>query len=166
MSLVWILFTALMLSAAATDLASYRIPNLIVLSLAVLFGVTLVVGAPPGAWQTHLLAGGVGLVAMIVIYSFGGMGAGDGKLIAATILWAGTSVVMPLLFWIAMSGLAFAALLVSLRLALSVPQVQRNLGLTTLPRILRRHEGVPYGVAIASGALIASNSFPHWLWTL
>jgi prepilin peptidase CpaA len=165
MSLVWSLFAALMLGAAATDIASYRIPNLIVLLLVGLFAVVLTLLAPAGAWQGHLLAGGLGLLATIVIYSVGGMGAGDAKLIAAALLWCGTGGVMALLFWIAISGLGVAAVLIALRLAFSVPQIQHGIGLATVPRVLRRHEGVPYGVAIASGALIASNSFPHWLWT-
>jgi len=164
MSLVWTLFAVLMLGAAATDLVSYRIPNLIVVMLAILFGVVLVLHGPSEAWQGHLLTGVLSLIVMIVIYSFGGMGAGDAKLIAATVLWCGVGAVMLLLFWIAVSGLVVAALLVSVRVALDIPQVQRGFGLTTLPRVLRRHEGIPYGIAIASGALIASSSFPNWLW--
>lgn len=165
MSLVWALFAVLLLAAAAMDLSCYRIPNVVVLALLALFGVIAISHAPAGAWQDHLLTGLAGLAVMVGIYAFGAMGAGDAKLIAATVLWCGLGALMPLLFWIAVSGLAVAAILVSMRITLSFPEVQRAFCLTkTLPRVLRRHEGIPYGVAIALGALIASSSFPDWLW--
>ncbi len=71
---------------------------------------------------------------------------------------------MPLLLWIALCGLLIVAALVPARLILERPGISRRLSLDPLPRILRRKEGVPYGIAIAAGAMIASPAFPAWLW--
>jgi Flp pilus assembly protein protease CpaA len=92
------------------------------------------------------------------------MGAGDAKLVPVMALWSGVPALMPLLFWIATSGLILVAILVSSRFAVNSKILRRHIGLNGLPRVLRRNESVPFGVAIAAGALIASASFPNWLW--
>ena len=164
MSLVWLLFAALLFAAAVTDLTHYRIPNGIVLGLMGLFLVVALIHFPSVNWPIHLIPAIATLAVTAVIYVLRGMGAGDAKLIAVLALWSGTPALAPFLLWTTVSGLLMAVVLVPSRLFLSQLAVQRRLEIRSLPRILRRKEGVPYGLAIASGALLASAEFPNWLW--
>jgi prepilin peptidase CpaA len=164
MSLVWILFAGLSLGAAVTDLTRYRIPNRIVLALLALFAGAAALHFSHVIWLSHLLPAFGCLAITGTVYAFGWMGAGDAKLVPVMALWSGVPALMPLLFWIATSGLILVAILVSSRFAVNSKILRRHIGLNGLPRVLRRNESVPFGVAIAAGALIASASFPNWLW--
>jgi prepilin peptidase CpaA len=166
MSLIWLLFAALAVAAAAMDLAQYRIPNAIVLSLIGLFLAVAAMHFPSVSWSDHVVPAIATLAVTATIYALGGMGAGDAKLIAVMALWSGMPMLLSLLLWTTVSGLLMVLVLVPSRLILSQPAVQHRFNLGPLPRILRRKEGVPYGVAIAIGALLASPSFSAWLWKL
>jgi len=95
------------------------------------------------------------------------MGAGDAKLLAAFALWSGLGALIPLLFWTAISGFFVMISIVVLRRLM--PALQRAippLGKVKLPRVLVRREGIPLGAGIVLGAIIASPSFPSWLWQM
>jgi prepilin peptidase CpaA len=163
MSIIWLIFVLIGLAAAFMDLAEYRIPNSGVLALCLLFiGVAVLhKGAIP--WFNHLSAGLLALVVGILFYTFRQMGAGDAKLFAAFALWSGISGLIPLLFWVAFSGLALMLLLVGLRRLLPSMRLAGFEG-GHMPRVLTRGEGIPLGAGIVVGAVIASHFFPHWLW--
>src|SRR5438105_10001646 len=115
MSIMRLLFAGLMAASAVSDILSYRIPNALVLAL---IGLFLAVAAFHGAsvdWLSHLGAAGLCLAVGVVLYSFGHMGAGDAKLLAAAALWAGIVPLVPLLFWISVTGLAGMLLILVLR---------------------------------------------------
>ena len=163
LSIAWLLFVVLMLTAAGFDVATYRIPNLLVLAVLVVFAVLAILHRNDVDWLSHagtfILMLGVG----VFLYSIGQMGAGDAKLLAATALWTGGVYAMiALLFWVSLCGLAgMLIILVSRILALRVGEAK------LLPRVLQKKQGIPYGVGIGPGAIIASLTFPGfppWLW--
>lgn len=159
------LFVIALLTAACFDIASYRIPNVIV--LLVLLGFVVVSLASPVEvdWFDHVLAGAIFFVGGIVFYALGQMGAGDVKLLGAIALWGGFGALVPLLFWIAVAGLLVLLVLIFLRKAIPL---LRSSGLLQiegpLPPVLVGGNGVPYGVPILIGSLIALSEFPAWLW--
>lgn len=149
-------FPALMALAAACDVATMTIPNRISIALAGLFFVA--------AWFTHLslldtaLHAGVGaaaLVLMIVAFALGWLGGGDAKLIAAASLWIGPAAAAPFVLFTAVAGGALALALMGARFY-GAPLVTR--GPEWLKRLLTPKGAIPYGVAIAVGAIAA---FPN-----
>ncbi len=165
MSIVFLIFCVLALVATATDVATYTIPNWLVLALLFVFIALAFADMPHGAWQSHLLAGGGCLVIAATLYGFGAMGAGDAKLIAVMALWAGADGLIPLLFYISLIGFAGMLVIVALRFVLPLMMRHRWLRLREpLPRMLRKGEGIPYAIGIGPGAIIAAGTFPHWLW--
>lgn len=165
LSIVWFLFVAFMLASAAVDVSSYRIPNGFVLALTVLFFAVAALHWSEVAWLSHLGAFVMVMGGGIFFYAFGQMGAGDVKLLAALALWAGVEAVVPLLFWVSLCGLGGMTAILLLRRC--VPKLQSR-GLVfahgPVPRVLTGGQGIPYGIGIAPGAIIASLSFPMWLW--
>ncbi len=160
MSIVRLLFAGFMAACAVSDILSYRIPNALVLAL---IGLFLAVAAFHGSsvdWLSHLGAAGLCLAVAGVLYSFGQMGAGDAKLLTAAALWAGIVPLVPLLFWISVTGLAgMLIILVVRRLLVRFHAAGRN-----WPAVLTPGAGVPYGVGIGLGSILASPTFPAWLW--
>ncbi len=149
-------FLILLLLAAAWDLASYTIPNWIQFGLLlsfILFAVTA--GFPAAAFANHLLAAAAGLLLGFTLFAFGFMGGGDAKLFACVAVWFGFPDVLQY---------ALGASIVGGALTLAVMAVRR----WPLPDILARQrwiarlhnaqQGIPYGVALAAGALLV---LPH-----
>ena len=77
------------LIACVTDLRSRRIPNLLTFGAA---GAALIYGFSTGGWSgagSAALGWLIGVVAFIVPFALGGLGAGDVKLLAAIGAWLG-----------------------------------------------------------------------------
>jgi prepilin peptidase CpaA len=162
-SLVWFLFVAVALASAVTDLFTYRIPNVLVAVLAVGFLLLALVQWTGVNWIGHFGVGATVLGGCVVFYAFGQMGAGDAKLLGALALWAGIPGVIPLLFWVSLCGLG--AMLVILVVRPFAPMIVKASSTNGgLPRVLTKGQGIPYGIGIAPGAIIASFSFPAWIW--
>jgi prepilin peptidase CpaA len=167
MSIVWLLFVMIGLSAAVVDVAAFRIPNLGILALCLLFVGVAVLRHAEVHWLDHLGAGALCLAAGVVLYMFWQMGAGDAKLLAALALWSGLGALIPLLLWTAVSGLALLIVILVLRRALpALQKVIPRFGKVQLPRVLLKRQGIPFGAGIVLGAIIASPSFPSWLWQI
>lgn len=131
--------------AAASDVATRRIPNRLVAALAALglarLGLGLAAGASPLAATADL---GLGLAVFAlgaVLFRFGVLGGGDVKLMAAGALWLGLGSA-----WTFLAGTALAggALAVGMVTWLSVAGRGR-------PR-----PSLPYGVAIAAGGVLGT----------
>lgn len=154
------LFPGLMAYAAATDLLTMTIPNRVALALVAGFvAAALLTGLPAPAWGMHLSAGLAVLVFCFALFSFGFVGGGDAKLIAAGALWFGWQELIPFIVYTTLAGGALALVIVSAR------RFPLPAGLARTEWLLRLHdpeEGAPYGIAIAAGALIAYGQSP-WL---
>jgi prepilin peptidase CpaA len=161
-SAIWIVFAGLLLAAAVFDGRSYRIPNWISVALAVLFAVAAAVSGEPlaGFWP-HLALGIAVLLVGYLLYRFTGMGAGDAKLAAAAVLWAGLPGLYAWTFFLALAMAALAlGLVAARRIAITAAGGEPKL------RILQRGAPVPLGVALAAATILASGSFDPALWSI
>ena len=144
-----LLFTALLVAAAAEDAARLRISNitvLLVIGAAVI--AAIVVGPALALWQN--LAVFAALLAIgTPMFAAGKLGGGDVKLLAAVGLWFSLKGALWMLLDVVLAGGALAIVILALR----------SLGWSDKIRsrvvVLRPRSGIPYGVAIAAGALIA-----------
>ncbi|HKD46603.1 MAG TPA: prepilin peptidase [Rhizomicrobium sp.] len=147
---------ALLAVAAAYDLATFTIPNLLSLVLAVAFAVFgFAIGLTPAGFSFHLLAGLIALVVGFALFAFGYIGGGDAKLFAAVALWLGLRDLLAYALAASLLGGLLTLALLALR------QWPLPASLARRDWILKLHEknsGIPYGVALASGALLI---LPH-----
>jgi prepilin peptidase CpaA len=90
--------------AAIWDLTSRRIPNLLPAIIAVLYFIQAVYVSAWADIPWHLLTGVGVLVVGIVIFSFGWLGGGDVKLLAALALWSGPDQIILLLLITCLAG--------------------------------------------------------------
>lgn len=153
------LFPALVIVAALRDATSYTIPNWISLALIGAF-----VLAAPAMGLTlpqiglHLGVGALGLVAGMAMFALGWIGGGDAKLFAAAALWLGWPAAMTYGAMTGMAGGVLALTLLGLRSGYLRPYVVT--GPAWFSRLAEPGENVPYGVAIAAGALLAFPASP------
>lgn len=151
-TLALLFFPALMAFAAFSDLFTMRISNRLVLTL--IAGFALVAALMGMNWPEigmHLLGAGAVLAVAFVFFSLGWIGGGDAKLTAATALWLGPALLTPYLVYSALLGGALTlAILFSRRLPLPAPFVR----VEWIARLHHEQTGIPYGIALAAGALI------------
>lgn len=150
--LVLMVFPALLALAAGWDIASYTIPNRIPLAIAAAFTVfALAAGFGGAQFGLHLAAGLVALAAGFAMFAAGYIGGGDAKLFAATALWFGFHDLPAYALTAAVLG---GGLTLAILLARRMPLPA---GLVRQGWIARLHDpraGIPYGVALAAGALV------------
>ncbi len=146
-------FPVLVIIAALTDMVSFTIPNRITVLLALCFApAALSVGQPLGEIGVNLAVGAAALVAAVAMFAARWIGGGDAKLFAACAFWLGWPAILPFLMWTSLAGGVLAlALLWSRKLTATMPA----LGPPGLGRLMKVGGDVPYGLAIAAGALIA-----------
>jgi prepilin peptidase CpaA len=158
-------FTALVLAAALRDAMSFTIPNWISLALAAIFPfAALASGVALPTVGVHVAVGALALAAGMLMFALRWVGGGDAKLMAAVLLWLGWPAAISFLVGAAMAGGVLAMVLLTLRSAQLRPYML--LGPSWMARLAEPGEGVPYGVAIAAGALWAlpqSSVFPPHL---
>lgn len=153
-------FPALVILGGVKDLVSYRIPNWISLALIAGFlaaaAAGLAAGASPAALGLNLAVGAAGLAVGVALFALGWIGGGDAKLFAACALWLGAPVFMPFMLYTGLAGGVLTLAILGLRSTWLAPAVA---GCPPWLRRLGTAGGkVPYGVAIAVGALA---SFPN-----
>jgi prepilin peptidase CpaA len=146
-------FFALILLAALNDIKEFRIPNKISLALLALYPLYVLSSPLPVAWLMALAIGSMVFVAGLTLFFCGLVGGGDVKFLAATSLWAGASLTLPLLV---VMGLAGGVLGVT---ALGILYVRRyrstGIAGVIVPDTTIAAPKLPYGVAIAAGAFYA-----------
>ncbi len=151
---LFLAFPALVLIAAVKDATSFTIPNWISLALVAVFpAAALAAGLPLITIGWHVAVGAAVLVVGMIMFALRWLGGGDAKLSAAVALWIGGPALLDFGVGMALAGGSLALLLLSLRSAHLRPLVL--LGPPWLSRLSEPGEGVPYGVAIAVGALMA-----------
>lgn len=145
--------------AAAMDLFTMKIPNRISVVLVLAF-FPLAALAGLGAWEVlnHVGAGLLLLAIGIVLFIPGWFGGGDAKLMAAIALWIGFDNLPLYIFYVAIAGGIMAG---AFRMARSVPLPSVFLGEAWAIRLHRTGGGIPYGLALAAGALLV---YPHTVW--
>jgi len=148
-----LIFPALLIVAAVRDVTSYTIPNWISAAAALAFlPAALVMGASQAQLLTALLVGAAGLLLGMLAFALRWVGGGDAKLMAASALWLGWPAVMPFLLFTAVAGGGLAVLLLVGR---SRPNLVGAGAPAWFARLMQPKADVPYGLAIAVGALAA-----------
>ncbi|MBR0691842.1 prepilin peptidase [Bradyrhizobium lablabi] len=147
------LFPALMAFAAASDLFTMTIPNRV--SLGLLAGFMLLApltGMSVHDMLSHAGAGALVLVVSFAMFAMGWIGGGDAKVAAAAALWFGFDHLLNFLVYASVLGGALTLLLLQLRQwPLPYPLVSQ----AWLARLHDKQTGIPYGIALALGALLA-----------
>ena len=154
-----LVFPALVIVGAMRDAVSFTIPNWVSIALgAAFFPAALVMGAGPAQIGIASLIGVGTLIAGMAMFAVGWIGGGDAKLFPAAGLWMGLGALLPYLLITALAGGALAVMLLGLRSVWLRPITVRGPGWVS--RLATPGENVPYGIAIAFGALAA---FPESL---
>jgi len=147
-----LLFPALMAFAAASDLLTMTISNRVSLALVAGFGLLALLGGM-GLYDLvlHLAAGAALLVVAFACFAFGWIGGGDAKVAAAAALWFGFGHLMNYLLYASLFGGILTLVLLQFR---QWPLPYLLAGQPWLARLHAKEGGVPYGIALAIGALM------------
>ena len=153
------LFPALMAFAASSDLLTMTISNRVSLLLVAGFAVL----APLTGFSVyeifmHVGAGLTVLAVAFTCFALGWIGGGDAKVVAAAALWFGFDHLLEYLLYASIFGGALTLLLLGFR---EYPLPYR---LATQGWLLKLHDketGIPYGIALATGALMV---YPETQW--
>jgi prepilin peptidase CpaA len=147
-----LLFPALMAFAAASDLFTMTIPNRVSLALGAGFMVlALLSGMGFYDILTHVGAGTIVLVAAFGCFTMGWIGGGDAKIAAAAALWFGFGHLMNYMVYASLFGGALTLLLLQFR---QWPLPYAFAGQAWLLKLHAKDSGIPYGIALAIGALM------------
>jgi prepilin peptidase CpaA len=125
--------------AAGWDVALRSIPNILVGVIAIA-AIGMVLMATPGALPSHAMVALAVLGGGVVLFALRLWGAGDAKMLAAAAVVLGGKGLPLLILGTAVAGGILAVLCIAARY---------------LPWRRRAAEGIPYGVAIACGAIVA-----------
>lgn len=148
-------FTALLAAAAAYDVWKYRIPNFICGIFVLLFAATAITNPSQTDWWSHIGSGIAVLTGGLILYYFKWLGAGDVKFMSAIALFAGFGHLPMILAYILISGGVLAFGLIILRRVIESLLLLRPSGENvSIPKLFIPGEDVPYGAAIALGAVV------------
>jgi prepilin peptidase CpaA len=153
------LFPALMAFAAASDLLTMTISNRVSLILAAGFLVLAPISGMP--LQEFLLHVGAGLTVLVIAFAcfaMGWMGGGDAKVAAAAAMWFGFGHLLDYLLYASLFGGVLTLLLLQFR---QWPLPWQLAGQPWLTRLHAKETGIPYGIALAIGALMI---YPETEW--
>jgi prepilin peptidase CpaA len=147
-----LLFPALMAFAAASDLFTMTISNRVSLALVAGFLIlALMSGMGLHDLLSHVGAGTAVLAGAFVCFAMGWMGGGDAKVAAGVALWFGFGHLVDYLVCASLFGGALTLLLLQFR---QWPLPYALTGQAWLLRLHARESGIPYGIALAIGALM------------
>jgi prepilin peptidase CpaA len=155
------LFPALVIAAGIGDFLTMKIPNwlngLIGFSF---FPVALLAGMPVEQIGWHVVAGLLVLIVAFVCFGFGFFGGGDAKMLAVAGLWLGLGQLGNFLIFMALVG-GLLAIVMKFWWLVKLETDQR--GIKRLKGFFKTSIDLPYGIAIAAGALF---SFQHSWWVV
>lgn len=148
-----LIFPALLILAGIFDCLTLKIPNWLTATVALLFfPAALLTGMPGKEYIIHIASALIVLAACFGLYAAGLFGAGDAKLMAAAALWFGWPASMPFIIYTVLAGGALAIIVLVWNLVRTDQELR---GHSWVSRFERYKPSVPYGVAIAAGAVLA-----------
>lgn len=159
-ALPWVtpaVFAAMLIIAAVMDILHRRIPNWTVAALIVTYLAAVAAGLAPSPLLSGLGAAAITFAVTYLLYHFNIFGAGDAKLFSAAALFAGLANLGTLALLTVLFGGAIALGFLLLR-----PDRAMR-ALTTRGRSSGEKSGIPYGVAIALGAITTGAVTPGFL---
>lgn len=162
---IFVVFPFCMVFAAVSDTLSMTIANRVSVLLVVVFAI--VAPLTGMEWQDygwHFAAAGLVIAVTFTLFALGGMGGGDAKLLAATSLWFGMS--LELISYLVTTAFVGGVLTIAILGFRNSP-----LAVYTSRNIFLRHFadaklGVPYGIALGIGGLMAYPASPLMVWAL
>ena len=141
------LFAALLVLAAIEDMWRLKISNWICAAIIVAAFVAVILAGPVAElWQNVAVFAAL-LVVGTPLFAYGKMGGGDVKLLAATGLWFDLAGAGRMIVAVMLAGGVLAIIILLLRTIKWSQQARERVA------VLRPKGGIPYGVAIACGAL-------------
>jgi prepilin peptidase CpaA len=162
-ALIFVVFPFCMVFAAISDMLSMTIANRVSIILVVTFAaVAPLTGMDLASVGWHFAAAGLALSATFALFAIGGMGGGDAKLIAASSLWMGLN--LNLLFYLVISTMIGGALTLLILSYRNSPLADLTGGNMFLRHFADRKAGIPYGLALGLGGLIAYPESPLVQW--
>jgi len=154
-----LLFPALMAFAAASDLFTMTISNRVSLALAAGFlALALASGMASSDILQHVGAGATVLVLAFGCFAMGWVGGGDAKVASGAALWFGFGHLLNYLLYASLFGGALTLLLLQFR---QWPLPYPLAGQAWLLKLHAKESGIPYGIALAIGALVV---YPETEW--
>ncbi len=150
---IFVVFPFCMLFAAISDALSMTIANRVSVILVGAFAlIAPLTGMPWQDYAMHFAGGAAVLVVTFVLFAVGGMGGGDAKLLAATSVWMGFSMLLLeyLLVGSVIGGLLTLAILSYRGSPLSMV-TGRNM---FLRHFADQSAGIPYGLALGIAGLL------------
>lgn len=162
---IFVIFPFCMAYAAISDMLSMTIANRVSLLLVVAFvALAPLTGMSWSDYGWHIVAGLAVLSVTFTLFAIGGMGGGDAKLLAATAVWMGfgPELMQYLVYSAALGGLLTILILMYRRSPLSV-YTGHNI---FLRHLADRDVGVPYGIALGLGGLVAYPNTALMQWAL
>lgn len=155
-----LLFPALVAFAAASDLLTMTISNRVsILLVAGFLLLAFASGLSATEVASHLGAGMLVLSISFACFAFGWIGGGDAKIAAAASVWFGFPMLLEYMTQVALFGGVLTLLLLQFR-AVPVPYALCNQA--WLLRLHHKESGIPYGIALAFGALAVYPDSP-WI---
>ena len=145
-------FVALVLVGAVSDVVSYKIPNVVIVMILVLYPFYVLVSPQEVQWLYSIGIFAAVIVVGMLLYNFKIFGAGDAKLMAAIMLWAGPNLALIALFEGAfVSGAIALVMITSVRFVIA----------SALSAISRRELGdkflahsMPWGTGMAFSGIL------------
>jgi prepilin peptidase CpaA len=154
-----LLFPALMAFAAASDLFTMTISNRVSLALVAGFLVLAVLsGMGLSDILLHVGAGATVLTVSFACFAMGWVGGGDAKVAASAALWFGFGHLLSYLVYASLFGGVLTLLLLQFR---QWPLPYPFAGQAWLLKLHAKESGIPYGIALAIGALMI---YPETEW--
>ena len=159
-----LVFPAIMIDAASSDLLTMRISNLLVLILiAGFFILALFVQLPASELISNVICAVVVLAIAFAFFAFGWIGGGDAKFAAGIALWLGTGLMLQFTIYAGLLGGALTLAILAVR-RWPLPEGMRRIG--WVDQLHNAKKGVPYGIALAAAALLvypASSIYQHFI---
>lgn len=147
-----VIFPAIMIFAALSDLFTMTISNRISIALVLIFlPFALLAGMPLSAIGLHIACGAAVLVLTFGLFAMNWIGGGDAKLAASTAVWMGWEHLSDFGFDTALIGGALTLAILYMR---HVPLPSWAVAVQWITRLHDRASGVPYGIALAASGLL------------
>ncbi|MFO1088622.1 MAG: prepilin peptidase [Hyphomicrobiales bacterium] len=146
------LFPLLVVVCGLFDFFTLRIPNWLNGVTAVAFVLcALSVAMPLPVLGMHVLAGIILLIFGFALFAGNFIGGGDAKMLAATGLWIGWTPIVPFLVFTAIAGGVLGVVMLILR---STQRYLQFTGIDSFAPFVSKKIDLPYGMAIAAGAVL------------
>jgi prepilin peptidase CpaA len=163
-TLTLIIFPALMVFSAMSDLVTMTISNKV--SLALIAGFLIIAplaGIPISIIGWHILTASIVLAVTFALFAGGWIGGGDAKLAMATSIWLGPTLTIHYLLLATILGGALTLTMLAMR---NYPWPLMLDNIPWIARLYRVDKGIPYGIALGFAGLIVYPSSLIWQITI